>query len=208
MTPNLTLIVPCWKRPIGTKNLLMDVLRQTTNGWEALFIGDGCPDLDNTFNAPEVHIEISRAEARGNTIKKIQLDKNYGGSGYAAINLGIALAKNEFLIFAGNDDRISPNHFQNYLHPVLNNDLDLVLFDSIIKGIEKRISDLEFCKCGHSEIIVRSSIAKQVEPHGPVYGHDWIFITEILKKTEKIAKDTRSIATYNVMRLMNDPEQG
>jgi len=203
---SLSLIIPCWKRPQSTRKLLLDVLNQTIDGWEALFVGDCCKDLNNLFDCPEIIEEIKKAENRGNSIKKFQLDRNYGGHGYAAINAGIQLAKNEFVIFAGNDDRIASNHFENYLYPVRDNNLDIVIFDSVIKGITKRVSAWAFCKVGHSEIIVRASIAKIVDPHTPDYGHDWIFIVNILKITNKAAKDLRGIVTYNVIRLAGDAE--
>jgi hypothetical protein len=203
--PMLTLVVPCWGRPLSTRRLLLDVVGQTVDRWEALFVGDCCPLLDRLFDEPIVNALISECEVRGNTIKKVQLDKNYGGFGYQAMNTGISLARGEFTIFAGNDDRLSPVHFQNYLYPVMKGDLDLVLFDSVIKGLGLRKSELKLGSVGHSEIIVRSSVAKRAPAHGPEYGHDWRFILDLMSLTGRSAKDLRGVATYNVTRLKDDP---
>ncbi len=74
-------------------------------------------------------------------------------------------------------------------------------FDSFLDPVKKpRISHLGFCQIGHSEIIVKTDIAKKCKPHSEKYGHDWDFISEVMSMG-KCVKSTSSLQTYHVMHI-------
>lgn len=206
MHPKISLIVPCWRRPMGTLQILFDIVNQTISDWEAIMISDGCPIINKLFESAALLEYKSKASKAGSELIFHSLDKHYGGYGYEAINRGIQLARGEFLAFAANDDRIAPNHFANYLYPTKFNDVDLIAFESVVHETEKRTPSLRLGGIGHSEILIRASLAKSLPPHTPEYGHDWSFIESALSATSKAVKDLRGIPTYVVCRLGHEPE--
>ena len=56
----------------------------------------------------------------------------------------------------------------------------------------------ELCRY-HSEIIIKTELAKQLPPHGWKYGHDWDFIYSMIKKGK--GKKSNNKVTYKVMHI-------
>lgn len=76
-------------------------------------------------------------------------------------------------------------------------------FDSYLGPLKHpRVSRLAPSQIGHSEIIVRTSLAKKARPHEPKYGHDWNFIYDIIHNG-KGTKSTSTETTYHVMHVPN-----
>jgi len=61
---------------------------------------------------------------------------------------------------------------------------------------------------GHSELIIKTEYAKKMPPHVPEYGHDWIFIDNMIKGGGKFAKAEGKQPTYYVMSVPVNREQG
>ena len=199
----ITIVVPCFGRPLRTRRIIECILDQNINNWEAFVIGDGCQQFQNLLDNQESKTYILKAEKNGSKLHLFNLDKNYGGWGYQAVNHAIKNAKGEFFIFAGNDDIIDANHFSHYLSEIENTTLDMVHYNSHVDPRNTiRNSSLKLGHVGHSEIIIRTSILRDISQK-PIYAADWEIISEIIKKTNKIKKSESTLPTYHVRRISN-----
>jgi glycosyltransferase involved in cell wall biosynthesis len=200
--PRITVSIPCFGRPERTKRAIEAIMAQDTNGWEAFIMGDNCPDFQKLIDSKYLEDCRFNAARHGNIINYIQSPRNFGGCGYNLTNYAIKHCTGKYLIFYANDDVILPNHFSNYLE-IESTDLDYMYFNSYLAPLKQtRIPQLSGGKIGHSEIIVKSTLAKKLKPHKPVYGHDWDFIHEMIGKGR--GKRANSMTTtYHVMHIPN-----
>ncbi len=207
----LTLVVPIYGRPQGTRNLIMDATNQSFDGWELILVSDACPHFEGVITRSDVRASIESAMARGNRVVVHRFAENQGGFGYAGLNYGIEHARGKYLIFAGNDDRLSPFHFENYLRPMMiDSTLDVCFFPSLVaspSAMHIRQPKIEANHVGHSEMIVRTELARQVQGHDPAYGHDWTFIENLLLAAQKVSIDDVGMPTYVVQHLSIDEER-
>lgn len=205
----LTVSIPCFGRPQRTRRIIDAVLSQTINEWEALIIGDGCPVIQSIIDNREYATAQKVAARRGNSLIIENLDRNYGGCGYEITNRNIQRAAGEYLIFAANDDLILPNHFEDYLHTIMGTTYDFMYFNSYVEPYKAiRNSQLEASQVGHSELIVRTEYAKKMPPHTPDYGHDWVFIENLMRGGGTWAKAKYNDPTYIVKSVPINKEQG
>ena len=206
----LTLSIASFGRPERTRRAIRAVCAQDCDGWEALIIGDGCPVMQEIIDSKEFQTEQERMESRGNRLILENLERNYGGCGYEIINRNIQRATGAYFNLAANDDVLLPNHFSNYLSFVESRpDLDFAYFNSRLdfcNGI--RESWLAYGAIGHSEIIVKTELAKRMPPHSPEYGHDWHFIDNLMKSGAKSEKAIHHPPTYCVKGTPHCREQG
>lgn len=199
MTPRVTISMPCYGRPERTKRAINCILDQDINGWEALIGGDGCGVFQYLIDTGFMEAASKKAAENGNSL----IYKNHehkGGSGYAITNYNIQNATGKYLVFFANDDIILPNHLRNYLQ-IENTDLDFMYFDSYVDPLKsKRDTKLAHGSIGHSEIIVKTEVAKLLPEHSPEYGHDWHFIQNLINNY-KGAKSNSSLLSYRVMHV-------
>lgn len=195
----LTLSMPCYGRPERTKRSIECITNQDTNGWEAFIMGDCCPDFQKLIDSGYLENIKQEQEKKGNIIHYFNAEINGGGCGYLLTNHAIRNASGKYFIFYANDDIILPNHFSNYLEIENYPDLDFMYFNSWVDPMKHiRISELQYSLIGHSEIIVKTDLAKQITPHNDRYGHDWDFINEVINKG-KGEKSKLDYMTYMVM---------
>ena len=203
----LTIVMPCWGRPLRTRRAIENILYQNIDGWEAFIIGDACSYFQEIIDSGDAQLYKDIAERNGNLIHFFNLDEHKGGFGYWILNYAIEQAKGEYFIFMGNDDIILNNHFQHYLSEIQETDLNMVFYKTWINPInEIRFPELELNQIGHSEIILRTEFAKQFK-HDEHYGHDWSFIKKIKESTDKIKKAQSKEYTYMVMHLPGFKEE-
>lgn len=197
----ISLIVPCWGRPQRTLRAMQCVLEQDMDGWEAFFIGDGCPEFQKMMDDGIFDIFEDNAEIKGNTFHIQNLPDHFGGWGYAARNYAFKKLDSKYTMFMDNDDVIERYHFSNYYNAICNTETDMMYFDTYIEPVHMlREARLEFGSIGHSEIIVKSTLLKDYEQPA-MYGQDWEIIKHIIN-TEgvKIAKKTTP-PTYIIKEL-------
>ncbi len=198
----LTVSMPCLFRPKRTRRSIEAILNQDTNGWEALITGDHCPDFQRLIDSGWLEEKAQEAKTKGNSLIYKNLPDRTGHCGTYITNEHIQSAKGKYLIFYANDDVILPNHFSHYLE-IENTDLDYMYFDSYIAPLKRiRTPKLAPSEIGHSEIIVRTSLAKKARSHKPRYGHDWEFIYDIIHSGEG-QKSQSTLTTYHVMHIPN-----
>lgn len=124
--PDITIVMPCFGRPIRTRRAIESILNQTYKGWEAFIIGDSCPHFQELIDSGDAKIYQNVAKSEGNILHIFNLKKNKGGFGYWIINYALKRAKGQYFIFMGNDDMILLNHFKHYLSEIKGTDLDMV----------------------------------------------------------------------------------
>lgn len=206
----LTLSIASLGRPERTRRAIRAVCAQDCTGWEALIVGDGCPVMQEIIDSKEFVSEQERLAKQGNLLVLENLDKNYGGCGYEIINRNIQRANGKYFILAANDDVLLPNHFSNYLSAIEGDDaIGFAYFDSRLDFCNSiRESRLEYGGIGHSEIIVRTDLARMMPPHGPDYGHDWVFIQHLINSGTISRKAVGFPPTYCVKGTPVCREQG
>jgi len=198
----LTVSMPIWRRPERTKRAIEAILAQDTNGWEAILIGDKCPDFQKLIDSGWIESKQIEAKLKGNKIVAFNAEKHTGGCGYKQTNFAIQNARGKYLIFFANDDLIEPIHFSHYLE-IENTDWDYMYFNSYISPLKgARISKLAPSAIGHSEIIVKTELARKAPPHQDKYGHDWDFIQFIMENGKGI-KSESTLTTYHVRSVPN-----
>lgn len=177
---------------------------QTINNFELFIIGDGCPHFEALLADPGYQEWVLNMENKGNKVISFNMDRNYGGWGYHIINHALQNATGKYIMFASNDDVIANDHLEFYLSGIENTDYDMVYYNSLVLPYEHpvRNSGLALGHIGHSEIIVKAETAKKMPSHTPQYGHDWIFIKDLMDSGAKIAKTTNTEkTTYTVMAV-------
>jgi glycosyltransferase involved in cell wall biosynthesis len=200
MNARITVSLPCFGRPLRTKRSIECIINQNINNWEAFIMGDCCPHFQELIDSGYLETIKQEQALKGNIIHYFNAEVNGGGCGYKLTNYAIQNATGKYFIFYANDDIIFEDHFSNYLE-IENTDLDYMFFNSWIDPIDKaRDSTIAPSQIGHSEIILTTELAKQLPEHLPIYGHDWEFISAMLKqgKGEKSKSNTLS---YRVMHV-------
>lgn len=198
----LTVSIPCWGRPLRTKRSIEAILAQDTSGWEAIVIGDGCPHFQKLIDSGWIYEKQVQAMENGNKLVAFNASVHSAGCGYKQTNFAIEHARGKYLVFYANDDVILPYHFSTYLQ-IEDTNLDFMYFNSYVTPTnEVRVSSLAPGKIGHSEIIVKTALAKKAKPHTNRYGHDWEFINYLIKHG-KGAKGNADMPTYRIMHVPN-----
>ena len=188
-----------------TRRMINKILNQNISGWEAFVIGDGCPHFQKMIDSGEVHKFIKRAESTGNKLHCYNLQEHKGMFGSSIYNYGFENAKGKYIIFAGNDDIIEKNHFENYLSEIEETEYDMVYYKTYLAPSKTvRDPELEIGRIGHSEMIIkRSSIGKT--RNDLVYASDWSLLSKLLNKGIKTKKAESSNITYRVMHIPGLP---
>jgi len=197
----LTLCVPCYLRPKRTLRALECVLEQDMDGWEAYFVGDGCPEFSNIWDSGGFDIYKQKALEKGNKLHIANLD-HFGGWGYNPRNFIFQRANSEYTLFLDNDDMLKPNHFRNYYDSIAGTDNDFVYLNTWIEPISQpRIAELMFGRIGHHEIIVKTDFLKKMPSQMGHYGHDWTLIENMMRNSLKYKKINNTDYTYIVKCL-------
>jgi glycosyltransferase involved in cell wall biosynthesis len=198
----------CYGRLKGTIRAIECIANQTTNNWEALVTGDGCPVMQNFLDINFFDEMIADCKARGNDLIITNNKQNKGGHGYAIINENIRIAKGKYFAFFANDDILLPNHFENYLSAIENTDLDFAYFDSYVAPRRaNRVAQLQYGMIGHSELIIKTDFLREMPIHDAEYSHDWRLIEE-MARLGKHQKAQGFPPTYHVMSLSDNREKG
>jgi glycosyltransferase involved in cell wall biosynthesis len=196
----VTISMPCYKRPKRTIRAIESIVNQTINGWEALVVGDCCPNMDDFLKSNYFNDLIQQSENNGNILSITNNDTKYGGWGYHITNQNISRAKGKYFVFLDNDDMFLQNHLENYLSGIENTHYDFVYFDTYLhfRG-GGRQSDLRYGEIGHSELIIKTDFLRSIPPHSGSYGHDWELVANMMSKTREHAKAYGKPQTYYVM---------
>lgn len=204
----VTISMPCFGRPQRTIRAINGVLNQGYNDWEALIIGDGCPDFKKIMDERGVEFQ-DRAISQGCHLAMNNLEKNYGGHGYHIQNLNIPAAAGQYFVFTANDDILAPDHLEHYLSEIDGTDYDFVYYQCRLPGNQgNRNPELRYGGIGHSELIIRTEFLKGMPAHSAEYGHDWHLVDAMMKAGAKHKKAVSTKATYYIMGTPACREEG
>lgn len=204
MNPKLTCIVPCYQRPQRTLRLIECIMNQVFTGYQAIFIGDGCPDFQQFIDDGRFAMYEMAASLGGNQLLFINLPQHEGGYGTFARRKGIDLACGDYTIFVDNDDVIKNNHFSHlYFFMMERPYLDFGYSNVFVEPLNHvRNAELKFGSIGHAELIVKTEILKKEYEINALYGHDWDLIAKLLRKGYTHEK-SNAPPTYIVKSLPN-----
>ena len=120
MEKKLSIIIPVYNTGEYLRACLDSVLMQTMDDWELILIDDGSRD-----NSGAICDEYAEKDARIRVIRK----ENEGVS--VARNLGLSLAKGEYIGFVDSDDQIDPGTFEAMYAAAKNSGADIVMCDAV-----------------------------------------------------------------------------
>ena len=205
----VSVIMPIWENPSRTIRAIMSIVNQTTNGWQLICLGDGCPNFKNTMESGWFKDLQSKAYLNGNEIFADNT-LHFGGYGFYQRQLGKTIARGKYVVYLDNDDVVKPIHLATRLAAAENADqeYDLLYFNTYVEPIRGiRDAQLEHGRIGHSEIMYRTEFLRTLPPLTDQYGHDW---TQIKQALDKGARTLKVVGedTYIVKSLPDNKEQG
>lgn len=110
----ISIIIPVYNVNKYIEKCIVSLLAQTHDNFEAILIDDGSPDNS---------IEIAKSIIKGDP-RFIFLSKENGGQG-SARNMGIDLAKGEYITFLDSDDYIEPTFLQDMHAQLISTNADI-----------------------------------------------------------------------------------
>ncbi len=117
--PKVSIIIPVYNTEHFVEEAIMSVLNQTLTEIEVIVVNDGSTD-----DSLEVIKKLADTDPR----IKVFSQKNQGQS--VARNLGLSIAKGEYIYFMDSDDIISNNTFEICYDKCISENLDFVFFDA------------------------------------------------------------------------------
>ncbi|ESU32048.1 hypothetical protein G3A_13005 [Bacillus sp. 17376] len=165
MNPKISIIVPVYKVEKYLHKCIDSILAQTFTDFELILIDDGSPD-----NCGRICDEYARKDSRVSVIHK------ENGGQASARNMGIDLAKGEFIGFVDSDDWIEPDMYELLYKICTENDCDISNISSIIY-FKNRIQKNGF----HSLIVQSRPEAMKAMLMGELY--DEVVWTKLIKRT-------------------------
>lgn len=157
----LSIIIPYYNTLKLTKKLLDKLVEQKTEEVEIILVDDGC-----------LEIELDQYHS----VNIIHLPENKGGAG--ATNVGLDLAKGEYIALIDSDDMVADDYIETLLKTMENQKEDLIFFDWQDMGsgaIIHHPSNYAPWKC----IYKREKMPRFIE--GWIYSYDVPFQEEIDK---------------------------
>lgn len=116
--PLISVIIPVYKVEKYIVKCVESILAQTYRNLEIILVDDGSPD-----NCPGICDEFAALDTRVRVIHK----DNSGVSD--ARNIGLNVAKGEYIGFIDSDDWIAPNMYETLLASIIKYDADIAVCD-------------------------------------------------------------------------------
>lgn len=116
--PKISTIIPVYNSEVYLKNCLDSVINQTVTNIEIICINDG--SIDNSSQI------LKEYEAKDNRIIVIDKKENEGAN--SARNLGLSLAKGDYITFLDSDDYLNLDAYEVALKEAKNKNLDILSF--------------------------------------------------------------------------------
>ncbi len=130
--PKVSVIVPVYNAEKYIKNCCENLLNQTYDDYEVIFVNDGSSDNS-----------LKMLEKLASNHDKIQIITQENQGQAIARNIGIKHSKGEFICFIDIDDEISREMLEKLMHAQKKSDADLVWCDAYIKREGDILSTLD-----------------------------------------------------------------
>jgi glycosyltransferase involved in cell wall biosynthesis len=199
MKVSISIIVPIYNICKYLPSCIDSILAQTYTDFELLLIDDGSSD-----GSAEICDSYSRLDCR---IKVVH--KSNGGVS-SARNIGIDIAKGDWIAFIDGDDYVVPNYLESLLSASECNNVDLVCCNILFVNPDKTTSQYPFTKngifpaeyilegffttealkiqfYGPCNKIIRRTALNQVRFRNLALGEDLLFMFELLGKIENVS---------------------
>lgn len=128
--PIVSLIVPIFNAEVYLERCLLSIQQQVFSGYEVLLINDGSTDASQAicdrFVASDHRFHLTTTPNRGEA---------------AARNLGISLAKSEYITFVDADDEVTPTYLNDLVNDAQQSNADLVMHGNYRIREKKRITN-------------------------------------------------------------------
>lgn len=205
--PRVSIIIPCYNQAHYMPMTLDSVMTQTYLDWECILVNDGATD-----NTEEIALDYCRKDSRFVYYRQ----ENKGLS--AARNVGIQIARGEFLQFLDSDDLLSPDKLEKQVSLMDKDGLDVCtchhdMFDD--DDFEHRytyaLSEAKQCftikDLGNTFIItphdslcrrkflIENNITFSTQLHSL---EDWLFYATLIVKGAKFEEINEVLAHYRI----------
>lgn len=173
--PLVSIIIPCYNVENYVEECINSLLKQDYENWECIAINDGSKDA--TLDV------LKRIEANNNKIK-VLTKQNSGPSDTR--NMGIELAKGEFIYFLDSDDAITPDAIGTLVSSFENNDIIVgktkastfsetpITKDHLSMVIHPKEGNITFQNQDHGILIRTMESGLTPIPHNKLYRTDFI----------------------------------
>lgn len=171
--PFFTIIIPVYKVEKYLPRCMTSILNQNFESYEVILIDDGSPDLSGTM-----------CDEYANQDSKIKVIHKDNGGQASARNLGLAIAKGEYIVFVDSDDELAPNTLKRVAARIqaiggcdmlqigavaIDDKTGKIISEINVENMDDAITGVEFMKK-----TLRSTYASTV--------WDYIFHTDLLKR--------------------------
>ncbi len=131
----VSIVIPNFNKGAFIKETLDSMLNQKYQDWEAIIVDDGSTD-----DSIAICEEYMNKDKRFNLAKRERLPK--GGS--TCRNIGLSLAKGEYIIFVDSDDLLAPDCLQGRVNEIQNTYFDFLVFQINIFKYKLNDSDIKW----------------------------------------------------------------
>ena len=126
----VSIIIPNYNKSAFIRETLNSLLNQTNEDWEAIIVDDG--STDDSIAICEEFLTLDKRISL-----KIRERLPKGGS--TCRNIGLELAKGDFVVFVDSDDLLAKNCIESRLNKILNTNYDFTVFP--IRIFQFKIND-------------------------------------------------------------------
>lgn len=177
-----SIIMPCTcaeykngatNRDIKLKRAIDSVLDQTYKEWELVVISDGCDktvEIVNSFQNSQIRVAKAIKQAGIVAVGRLR-------------NIGISLAKGEWITYLDSDDVIGENHLQ-IIRQQANNEwlfYNDYSFNKAGRRFEERECIIRAGRCGTSNITHQKSLNAKWQDYSAYGFDDWNMIKGLMK---------------------------
>ena len=128
---SVSLIIPIYNTEQFIERCLRSVFEQTFENVEYILINDCTPDKS---------IEVSERVIKQYPDRKVSIVNNQKNIGLAGVrNIGIKMAKGEYIIFIDSDDYVEPAMLEEMYHKAKVSSADIVIADYYVNYPQKQI---------------------------------------------------------------------
>lgn len=163
----LSVIVPVYKVEEYLTKCLDSIINQTYKNLEIILVDDGSPDA-----CPQICDEYAKKD------KRIKVIHKQNGGVSSARNMGLDVAKGEFITFVDSDDWIDDTMYEKMMKKQAEEDLDLILvrYKSLENGTitnvrEEQLDD--FCKENNLKYLI-NIFTKSKKEKNILFTYDYI----------------------------------